>query len=167
MLELLDPRRVLDPRGVRWRDVDWHVLLVALLLVAIGLVLQAEMAAAEPAGVSGGVDYAGHREKLLVTAPLLALALMLRPSWLRSAASWLFAASVVLLVAVPVGWSATTRAADPAAALRPPAVRARGWGSSSLATSTRRQPEEARRSRCWRCSCPWVSWPRSRTWARR
>ncbi len=100
MFGLLDPRRILDPRGVRWREVDWHVLLVALVLVAAGLVFQSAMAAAEPSGVSGGVDYAGHREKLLVTAPLLLLALVVRPAWLRSAAPWLFAGCLVLLVAV-------------------------------------------------------------------
>jgi rod shape determining protein RodA len=94
------PRRVLDPSGVRWRYLDWHILLVAGGIVALGLVFQGAMDAAEPLGAVGGADLAGHREKLLFTAPLLVLALMLRPSWLRRNAPRIFGLSVLLLIAL-------------------------------------------------------------------
>jgi rod shape determining protein RodA len=96
----LSPRRVLDPGGVRWRYLDWHILLVAGGIVALGLVFQGAMDAAEPLGAVGGADLAGHRQKLLFTAPLLVLALMLRPSWLRRNAPRIFGLSVLLLIAL-------------------------------------------------------------------
>lgn len=96
----LSPRRVLAPSGVRWRSLDWHILLVAGGIVALGLVFQGAMDAAEPLGAVGGANLAGHRQKLLFTVPLLVLALMLRPSWLRRNAPRIFGLSVLLLIAL-------------------------------------------------------------------
>jgi rod shape determining protein RodA len=98
--DTFSPRRLFDPAGVRWREVDWHILIVAAGIVALGLVFQGAMDAAEPVGAVGGASFAGHREKLLFATPLLLLGLVLRPSWLRRNAHRIFWLSILLLVAL-------------------------------------------------------------------
>lgn len=96
----LSPRRIFDLKSLRWREVEWLALLVALLLVGFGLVLQEAMASAQGREVAGGVNYAAHRTKVLVSLPLLLMALFLRPAWLRKSAPWLYGLSIALLLAV-------------------------------------------------------------------
>tara|TARA_R110002126_G_scaffold64513_4_gene165153 strand:- start:13301 stop:14479 length:1179 start_codon:yes stop_codon:yes gene_type:complete len=100
MIGSLDPRQIFSRRSVRWYAVDWHILLVALVLVAIGLVLQSAMDAAEPLRTAGGVDYAGHKKKVLLTLPLVGLGMCLRPGWLRAHARFLYVLSLMLVAAV-------------------------------------------------------------------
>lgn len=88
--------------SVRWFAMDWHVLFLALLLLAIGMMFLGAMDGAEDAHlrVAGGVNYRGHQEKVFLTLPLIAVGMLLRPAWVRRNAGWLYAASIALLFAV-------------------------------------------------------------------
>lgn len=94
--------RIFSASHVRWTEVDWHVLLVAMLLLGTGLTFLWAMDAAEgeTLRMAGGVNFAGHRQKVLVTLPLILAGMFARPSWLRANAGWIYAACLGLLVAV-------------------------------------------------------------------
>jgi len=85
-------------RGVRWNSVPWHVLLLGLGLLAVGLGFQRAMSEAE-GGV--GISFRGHLQKVLVSAPVLVAAFLARPRWLRRRWWWVYGASLVLLLLVP------------------------------------------------------------------
>ncbi|HTF86894.1 MAG TPA: FtsW/RodA/SpoVE family cell cycle protein [Planctomycetota bacterium] len=95
--------RILSVRHLRWLEVDWHVLLVALGLLSIGLALIHSMDAAD---TLWGRDYGSsvHFERHLITvilaSPAFAIGLFLRPRWVRRNAPLLYAAALLLLVIV-------------------------------------------------------------------
>ena len=97
--------RAFSLRHVQWLRVDWHVLLVALALLALGLAFVHAMAHADlefrREGI-GAISFGRHIEKVLVTLPALALGLLVRPRWLRRNAVTIYALCVVLLVLVLV-----------------------------------------------------------------
>lgn len=94
--------RIFSPAQVRWGEVDWHVLLVALILLGIGLTFQWAMdeAEGEALRLAGGVNFAGHRQKVLLTLPLIIVGMITRPTWLRRHAGTIYAGCIALLVAV-------------------------------------------------------------------
>lgn len=96
--------RVVSLRGVRWSQVDWHVLLLAGLLLVIGLAFVAAMSAADEAhgriDAASRVDLKNHVQKMLVAAPAFVIGLALRPRWLRRNAFAVWCACVALLVLV-------------------------------------------------------------------
>jgi rod shape determining protein RodA len=98
------PARIFSLRAVRWLELDWHVLALALLLLAIGLVFVRAMseadAVAERVGEASSVSFARHFQKMVLCLPAIAIALALRPRFLRRNAYLLFAGSLVLLVLV-------------------------------------------------------------------
>ena len=58
--------------SVRWFAVDWHVLILALILLGAGMLFLHAMDGAEDAHlrVAGGVNFRGHQEKVFLTLPL-------------------------------------------------------------------------------------------------
>ena len=95
--------RILSVRHLRWLEVDWHVLLVALALLSFGLVLIHAMDAADDRWVREGsntVDFTRHLITVVVALPAFAVGLFLRPRWVRRNAWLLYAAAILLLVLV-------------------------------------------------------------------
>lgn len=97
--------RMLSLRHVSWLRLDWHVLAIALALLALGLSFVNAMDLADQESGRVGidvVDFGRHLQKVLLTLPALALGLLLRPRWLRRNAHALYAASLVLLLLLPL-----------------------------------------------------------------
>ncbi len=92
--------RVLSLRGVRWDRLDWHVLLLAALLLGIGLLFVHAMSATDEALGRNDVRFSSHLQKVLIALPAFVVGLSLRARWLRRNAHLLWAASVVLLLLV-------------------------------------------------------------------
>ncbi|HPF14076.1 MAG: rod shape-determining protein RodA [Planctomycetes bacterium] len=87
---------------IRWFAVDWHILILALILLATGMLFLSAMDNAEEAHlrVAGGVNYHGHQERVLLTLPLILVGMLLRPGWVRRHAGLAYAGSIALLFAV-------------------------------------------------------------------
>lgn len=96
------PRRVLSLASVRWLALDWHVLAIAILLLGIGLVFVRAMHTSDELFGRDDVDFAGHLKKVIVTLPMLLVALAIRPRWLRRNANLVYGACLVLLLVVPI-----------------------------------------------------------------
>lgn len=93
----------LSLRTVRWFELDWHVLLLAAGLLALGLVFIGAMSDADQvAGRAGAtaVSLGRHLEKIAVALPAFLVALAVRPRWLRRNAYFAFVVTVLLLVLV-------------------------------------------------------------------
>lgn len=90
----------LSVRHVRWVDFDWPALLVALGLLAFGLVFLSAMSGAESELGRDRVRIESHLQKLAVALPFLALGVLVRPRFLRRNAARVYALCVLLLVAV-------------------------------------------------------------------
>lgn len=100
------PARVFSLRAVRWFELDWHVLALAIGLLVLGLVFIRAMseadALAERAGDTSAVSFARHFKKMVLCLPAIVIALALRPRFLRRNAYLLFAGSIALLLLVQV-----------------------------------------------------------------
>jgi rod shape determining protein RodA len=94
-------RRPAPLGGVRWFDLGWHVLAVALALLGLGLVFLKAMAGAE-GGDGPPLDFDKHLVKVALSLPMLALGLCLRPRFLRRRAYVIYGACLVLLALLPV-----------------------------------------------------------------
>lgn len=94
--------RAVSLRGVRWADLDWHVVLIAGLLLAIGVAFVAAMSAADETYDRGDVRIWDHVQKLLVAAPAFVLGLAARPRWVRrnATAAWFVTTALLVLVFV-------------------------------------------------------------------
>ncbi len=88
--------------GVRWGEVDWHILATALALLGIGLIFLSAMAESGAGSGRGAIDFGNHLEKLAVSLPAIALGFLLRPRWLRSQAWLIYSACIGLLLLVPI-----------------------------------------------------------------
>jgi rod shape determining protein RodA len=96
--------RALSLRHVRWVRVDWHVLALALALLALGLAFVRAMDAADfelGRDAAGTVDFGKHVKKVVLTLPALLVGLAVRPRWLRRRAWALFGLCLALLFALP------------------------------------------------------------------
>lgn len=94
------PSRVFAFRAVRWVEVDWHVLVIAMALLGVGLLFLQGIAGSTANELSREISFEGHRQKVILTLPLLVAGLLVRPSWLRRNTWWIYLASLALLVAV-------------------------------------------------------------------
>ncbi len=104
--------RILSVRHLRWLEVDWHLLLVAIGLLSIGLLLISAMNEADGIWGRDGrntVNFDRHLSTVLVALPAFAVGLFLRPRWVRRNALLIFAVSVLMLVAVFVPGIGGTR----------------------------------------------------------
>ena len=82
--------------------VAWHVLALALFLLACGLVFIQGMEDADLTFGRAGVDFGNHVKKVVLTLPALAVGMLVRPRWLRRNSWILYVLSIVLLLLVPV-----------------------------------------------------------------
>jgi rod shape determining protein RodA len=95
--------RILSARHLSLLRVDWHLLLLAMCLLGIGLLFVRSMDEADilfERSDGERVDFALHLRKLLFAVPMLVLAALVRPRWLRRNAWRLYALSLGLLVLV-------------------------------------------------------------------
>jgi rod shape determining protein RodA len=83
-----------------WGQVDWPIFFVAVLLLLIGITFQAAMSAPDEEIASPSVF--AHLTKVAVALPALFAGLLVRPRWLRRNAYLVYAASVGLLLLVPL-----------------------------------------------------------------
>lgn len=89
-------------RHVRWSELDWHIVVIAGLLLLVGLVFIHAMSLSVGNDEIGGVSFEGHRQKLLLAVPALVVGLCLRPQWLRKNAWVVYGLALVLLALVPI-----------------------------------------------------------------
>jgi len=94
--------RAVDPSRLPWMRVDWHVLLIALVLLSIGMLFVKGMADADLRYDRGEIVFESHLKKVAVALPALLLGLSVRARWLRRNAWLVFAACVILLLLVPL-----------------------------------------------------------------
>lgn len=94
--------RAVSLRHVRWLEVDWHVLAVALSLCALGLVFVHAMDAADEYYLRGDIDFVKQLERVILTFPALLVGLLVRPRWLRRSSWLVFSVAVILLLLVPL-----------------------------------------------------------------
>ncbi len=94
--------RIVSTGHVRWSEFAWPVLLLAAGLLAAGMTFVSVMADSVSNPELGGVDYEGHRQKILVALPVFFAGLFLRPSWLKRNAALIYAGCLVLLALVPL-----------------------------------------------------------------
>ena len=94
--------RALDPARLPWLRVDWHILLIALSLLAIGLMFVKGMADADERFDRSDIVFQSHLTKMLIALPALFAAMCVRARWLRSNAWLAFGVCIVLLLLVPV-----------------------------------------------------------------
>jgi rod shape determining protein RodA len=98
------PRRVLSLRSVRWFELDWHVLVIALILLALGMAFIYAMSQADESfqRERDVVYFRAHLKKVLVCLPALVVALAVRPRWLRRSAYAIYGFCIFLLLLVAV-----------------------------------------------------------------
>lgn len=94
--------RAFAPRHVQWLRVDWHVLALALALLALGLAFVHAMDRADQDFHRNGIHFASHLKKVVLTLPALALGLCVRPRWLRRHATTIYWFSIATLCFVPL-----------------------------------------------------------------
>jgi len=94
--------RAVDPARMPWLRVDWHILLIALSLLAIGLMFVKGMADADERFDRSDIVFQSHLTKVLIALPALFAALCVRARWLRNNAWLAFGVCIVLLLLVPV-----------------------------------------------------------------
>lgn len=95
--------RVISLRHLRWMEVDWHVLAIALCLLAVGLTLISAMNVADTLwsrDVQATVNFGRHLRTLMVASPAFAIGLLLRPRWVRKNAWLVYGLTFVLLLLV-------------------------------------------------------------------
>jgi rod shape determining protein RodA len=93
---------MVDPSRLPWMRVDWHILLIALALLAIGMLFVKGMSEADLRFDRDEIVFEGHLKKIVVALPALVLGLCVRARWLRRNAWLVFGVCIVLLLLVPV-----------------------------------------------------------------
>ncbi len=89
-------------RGLPLERFGWHVLLLALVLLGIGMLLIRSM---DQVGALYGnldVSFEGHLLKVAVASPMLIAALFMKPSWLRRNAWTIYGIAIIALILVPI-----------------------------------------------------------------
>ncbi|MFT4542089.1 MAG: rod shape determining protein RodA [Planctomycetota bacterium] len=97
----LNPRELFGLRHLQGGEFAWHVLLIALSLLAFGLIFVNAIAMAPASRSTSPVDFDSHSQKVVLTFPLLLFGVAMRPKWLRRNAHWIYFGTVVLLALVP------------------------------------------------------------------
>jgi len=86
--------------GLVWRRYEWHVLLIGLVLLGVGLVLVHSMSARDDLFDRDDIRFEGHIQKVLLTLPFLASGLFVRARWLRRRAFLVYGLTLAGLVLV-------------------------------------------------------------------
>ena len=63
---MVSARRGFSIRHVRWIDLDWHVLLIALALFGVGMMFQRAMAMSDFELGHDGIRFESHLKKVVV-----------------------------------------------------------------------------------------------------
>ncbi|MEZ6016847.1 MAG: FtsW/RodA/SpoVE family cell cycle protein [Planctomycetota bacterium] len=92
----------LSSRHIRWAEFDWHIVLIAALLLSVGMYFIHAMSLALGNDEINGVSFEGHRQKIVMAVPALLLGLFVRPQWLRRQAWVVYGGALVLLLLVPL-----------------------------------------------------------------
>ena len=92
--------RILSLRDVRWFELDWHVLAIALLLLGLGLVFVHAMSEADRQFDRNEIDFGSHMKKVLMALPAFFVGLSVRPRWLRRNAYVVYGVCGFLLLAL-------------------------------------------------------------------
>ncbi len=87
---------------VRWSRIDWPIPILAGLLLATGIVFLGAMSDTNDLFARDDVSLPGHLKKVVVSIPVLFLAFVLRPRFLRRHAVGIYGACLVLLALVPI-----------------------------------------------------------------
>lgn len=96
-----DAGRILSLRDVRWFELDWHVLALAILLLGCGLVFVHAMSEADALYQRvKPIRFESHAQKMLLALPAFFVGLALRPRWLRRNAFLLYCGTLALLLAL-------------------------------------------------------------------
>ena len=83
--------------GVRWGEVDWHILATALCLLAFGLVFLKAMSESGASVGTNEIHFDRHLQKVAVTLPAVAFGFLLRPRFLRANAMLFYFGAIFLL----------------------------------------------------------------------
>ncbi len=94
--------RVFSTRHIRWHEFDWHVLLIAMALLGMGLIFVSAVAGSKGNELSQAVNFDAHRQKVALTLPLILAGLLVRPAWLARNTVWIYLGCLGFLVAVYV-----------------------------------------------------------------
>jgi len=95
------PRSPFSLQGLRWFELDWHILAVAGALLALGVAMIRAMAQADEALERGSIDFTRHVEIVVLTMPMLLVGMSLRPRWLRRKAWAIYGLSILVLALLP------------------------------------------------------------------
>lgn len=93
-------RGVFSRAHVRLHAFPFGVLLLAMCFLGTGMLFIAAMDASPSNTDLRRIDFAGHREKVLVAVPIFFAGLFVRPQWLRSRTPLIYAGCLLLLVLV-------------------------------------------------------------------
>jgi rod shape determining protein RodA len=85
-----------------WARIDWHVLLLAAVLVGTGVVFVHALWQGDQIYGRHGGAFSSHVKKLVVAFPFLLLGFFVRPRWVRRQAWLIYAGAMVLLILVPL-----------------------------------------------------------------
>ena len=88
-------------RAPRWREFDWHILIVAAVIFAVGLMVVQAMSVADIESGRREISFSSHLKKTILAVPGVLLALFLRPRLLRRSAWFLYGVCLTLVVLVP------------------------------------------------------------------
>lgn len=98
--KLFDVGKVLSLRDVRWFELDWHVLAIAVVLLALGLVFVHAMSDADLLSDRNQIVFRRHLQKVVLALPAFFVALAVRPRWLRRNAHYLYGACLAILLVI-------------------------------------------------------------------
>lgn len=96
------PRSPFSLQGLRWFEVDWHVLALAGGLLVLGVTMIHAMSQADVAMERNGINFDRHLEIVALTLPMILVGMSLRPRWLRKKAWLIYGACLVALALVPL-----------------------------------------------------------------
>ncbi len=94
-------RSIFSPR-IPWLDIDWHVVVLGLGLVATSVVFVNTMDERDNFFGRDGVSFASHVKKLVVALPFLFLGFSIRPRWVRRNAWLVYVLAMGMLILVPI-----------------------------------------------------------------
>jgi rod shape determining protein RodA len=96
------PRSPFSLQGLRWFELDWHILVIAGGLLALGVTMVRAMSQADEVLERKGIDFERHLEIVALTMPMLLVGMSLRPRWLRRKAWLIYGVCLVVLALLPL-----------------------------------------------------------------
>ncbi|MDZ4772348.1 MAG: FtsW/RodA/SpoVE family cell cycle protein [Planctomycetota bacterium] len=97
---LFDANKVLSLKDVRWFELDWHILGIAVLLLGLGLVFVHAMSDADLLADRKDVVFQKHMQKVVLAVPAFFVALAIRPRFLRRNAYVFYGVCLAMLIGI-------------------------------------------------------------------